>query len=412
MIHRRRFLATGALLLGARALLPARMALAADDVEAATAAVKITAVKTFLLRTQLKHPFGVSISVPLDCTRSTLLVKIETDAGVDGWGETAPIAGTQGAIKDLAGRLIGESPLAYRRLLRRLWGRVFSNALAVGALELALNDVRGKVLGKPVAELFGGRLRERVPAYASAMNYREGVEPEDHFPQEAEALVKEGFKALKMRLGRYPVRRERRVAAQVRQVVGPGVRLMADGNAAYTMQGALAMGDALHELDYSFWEEPLPQDPDYAGYEILRAKLRIPLSGGEVIPDRTTAKRLLERAAFDVINPDISLCGGISEALFIAELAALSQVQCVPHCWGGAILIAGTLHFLSLLPDPHWGRPTDTPLLELDRSENPWRTEITDRTFVVDREGFVTVPTAPGLGIQVDEERVKRYQVG
>ena len=86
--------------------------------------------------------------------------------------------------------------------------------------------------------------------------------------------------------------------------------------------------------------------------------------------------------------------------------------QIVPHCWGGAILIAGTIHLLSLLPDPHWGFPTDTPLLELDRSENPWRTEITDRSFEVDRDGFIAVPTRPGLGIEVDEKRVKKYQVG
>ena len=408
---RRRFLHAGALFATCGGAFSTRL-LAGDPDETARKTVRIRAVKTYLLRAELERPFGVSISVPLDTTRSALLVKIETDAGVDGWGETAPIGGTQGAIESLAGRLIGKDPLAYRSLLRQLWGRAFSEALAVGALDMALNDLRGKLLGKPVAELFGGRLRQRVPAYASAMNYIEGLEPEEQYPREARALAAQGFQALKMRLGRYSVRREALVAAAVRKAVGPEVRLMADGNAAYSMKDAVVMGDALHELDFAFWEEPLPQEPDYAGYEVLRRKLRLPLSGGEVIPDRTSAKRLLDRGAFDVINPDISLCGGIREALFIAELAALSQVQCVPHCWGGAILIAGTLHLLSLLPDPHWGHPTDTPMLELDCSENPWRTEITDRAFQVDSSGFVAVPTKPGLGIVVDEERVKSYQVG
>ncbi|MFP6750046.1 MAG: mandelate racemase/muconate lactonizing enzyme family protein [Pirellulaceae bacterium] len=410
MFNRRRMLQTGAALVAGGSLCLEEMLQAQ---QARANPVKITAVKTYLLKTELKRAFGVSISVPLDKTRSTLLVKIETDAGIVGWGETAPIMGTRGAIVDhLSGRLVGQNPLRYRHLLRQLWGRVFHDALAVGALEMALNDVRGKLLGKPVAELFGGRLRDKVPVYASAMNYLEGAEPEDHYPEEAVALVKQGYQALKMRLGRYSVRRESKIAASVREAVGPGIRLMADGNAAYSIKPALAMGDALHELDFDFWEEPLPQDPDYAAYDVLREKLRIPLAGGEVIPDRTTARRLLDRGAFDIIQPDISLCGGISEVLFIAELAALSQVQIVPHCWGGAILIAGTIHLLSLLPDPHWGFPTDTPLLELDRSENPWRTEITDRAFEVDSDGFIAVPTRPGLGIEVDEKRVKKYQVG
>ena len=410
MIHRRRMLKTGAALVTGGSLclegvLEAQQAWANP--------VKITAVKTYLLKTELKRAFGVSISVPLDKTRGTLLVKIETDAGIVGWGETAPIMGARGAIVDhLAGRLVDQNPLRYRYLLRQLWGRGFHNALAVGALEMALNDVRGKLLGKPVAELFGGRLRDKVPVYASAMNYLEGAEPEDHYPEEAVALVEQGYQALKMRLGRYSVRRESKLAASVREAVGPEIRLMADGNAAYSIKPALAMGEALHELDFDFWEEPLPQDPDYAAYDVLREKLRIPLAGGEVIPNRTTARRLLDRGAFDIIQPDISLCGGISEVLFIAQLAALSQVQIVPHCWGGAILIAGTIHLLSLLPDPHSGFPTDTPLLELDRSENPWRTEITDRSFQVDRDGFIAVPNGPGLGIQVDEKRVKKYQVG
>ena len=410
MIHRRRMLKTGAALVTGGSLCLEGVL---EAQQARANPVKITAVKTYLLKTELKRAFGVSISVPLDKTRGTLLVKIETDAGIVGWGETAPIMGARGAIvAHLAGRLVGQNPLRYRYLLRQLWGRVFHNALAVGALEMALNDVRGKLLGKPVAELFGGRLRDKVPVYASAMNYLEGAEPEDHYPEEAVALVEQGYQALKMRLGRYSVRRESKLAASVREAVGPEIRLMADGNAAYSIKPALAMGDALHELDFDFWEEPLPQDPDYAAYDVLREKLRIPLAGGEVIPDRATARRLLNRGAFDIIQPDISLCGGISEVLFIAELAALSQVQIVPHCWGGAILIAGTIHLLSLLPDPHWGFPIDTPLLELDRSENPWRTEITDRSFQVDRDGFIAVPNGPGLGIEVDEKRVKKYQVG
>lgn len=373
--------------------------------------LKITAVKTYLLRHTLSRAMGVSVSVPLDKIRQTLLVKIETDAGLTGWGETPPIGGARGTIDDHLGpRLTGQNPLEHRRLWQLLWGPNFGNALAVGALDMALLDLRGKALNLPVAELFGGRLRDRVPAYASAMNYLEGMEPEEQFPREAAAMVQQGFRALKMRIGRYPVARETKVAAAVREVVGPDVRLMADANAAYTMGSAVEMGHALHRLGFVAFEEPLPQSPKYAGYEELRRKLPLPLAAGEAVDSRASAKELIDRRVMDIIQPDVSLCGGIGEALFIAETAALSGIQCLPHCWGSDLVIAATVHLLALLPDPHPGFPTDTPMLELDQSENPWRNGLAKEPLPL-RDGHVGVPVKPGLGIEVDEEVVRKYVV-
>jgi D-galactarolactone cycloisomerase len=370
--------------------------------------LKITAVKTFHLKHRLKRPFGASISVPLSAFREALLVKIVTDAGLVGWGETAPISGARGMIDDqLAPRLIGRNPLEYRKLWRDLWGANFGNGLAQGAVETALNDLRGKALGLPVSELFGGRLRDRVPVYVSALNYVEGREIEDEYPAVAAEMVKRGHKAIKMRVGRYPIEREAAVAAKVREAVGPEVRLMADGNGAYTLGNALRMGHALHELKFDFFEEPLPQSPRYAGYEELRQKLPLPLAGGEVIDSRGTAKDLIDRRAMDIIQPDLSLAGGLGEVLFIAEMAALGGIGCIPHCWGGDILIAASAHLLSLLPDPHFGLPTDTTRLELDQSENPWRDGLATKPLEV-KDGFLTVPTKPGLGIEINEDLVRR----
>jgi D-galactarolactone cycloisomerase len=170
------------------------------------------------------------------------------------------------------------------------------------------------------------------------------------------------------------------------------------------------MAAELHKLGFEAFEEPLPQSPNYAGYEELRQKMPLSLAGGEAVDSRANAKNLIDRRAMDIIQPDVSLCGGISEVLFIAELAALSGIRCLPHCWGGAVLIAATTHLVSLLPDPHWGFPTDTPMIELDQSENPWRTEIVAEP-VKFRDGFVEVPTKSGLGIEVDERVIKKYAV-
>ena len=372
---------------------------------------KITNVETFLLKTTLKRPFGVSVSVPLDRTRSTLLIKIETDSGHVGWGETAPVSGARGAIIDqLVPKLIGQNPLEYRKIWRSLWGANFGHALAVGGVDIALQDLRGHLLNLPVAELHGGRFRDRVMAYGSTMNYLEGAEPETLYPQQATELVQAGYRALKMRLGRYPVSREAKVAQAVREAVGPDVRLMVDGNAGYTLGSALKMGEALQDLNFDFFEEPLPQSPKYTGYEELRRKLALPLAGGEGLDSRASAKDLIDRQAVHILQPDISLCGGFSEVLFIAEMAALSGMPCLPHCWGSAILIAATTHLVALLPEPHWGLPTDSPMLEYDLSENPWRTEIVEHPLLVEN-GSVLVPTTPGLGIKVREDVVRQYAI-
>jgi len=374
--------------------------------------LKMTSVTTYLLRHRLTRPFGASVSVPLPSTREVLLVKIETNEGLVGWGETAPISGARGTIDDQLGpRLIGRNPLEYRRLWRDLWGANFGNGLAVGAVETALNDLRGKALNLPIAELFGGRLRERVPVYASAMDYTKGVEIEDHYPAAATKALERGFKAMKMRLGRYSIAREAKVAASVREPVGPDVQLMADGNGAYTMGNALRMAHVLNELKFDFFEEPLPQvSPQYAGYADLREKMPLPLAGGEGLDSRAAAKQLIDCRAFDIIQPDISLCGGLGEVLFISEMARLSSIRCLPHCWGGDILIAATIQLLSLLHEPHWGFPSDTPKMEIDQAESPWRDGLAKERFEI-RDGYMTVPSKPGLGIEVDEDVVKQYAV-
>jgi D-galactarolactone cycloisomerase len=385
-----------------------------NEVREAADAAKLTirSVTTYHLRHQLKRPFGASVSVPLPKTRETLLVKIQTEEGLVGWGETAPINGARATIdKSLAPKLIGRNPLEYRKLWREMWGANFGNPLAVGAVDTALNDLRGKALNVPMSDLFGGRFRDQVPVYVSALNYVESTEIEDEYPRVAKEMVDQGFKAIKMRLGRYSVDREARVVRTIRDVVGPDIKLLADGNGAYTQASSLEMAHVLNDLDFDYLEEPLPQATSrYTGYEELRRKMPLPLAGGEAVESRAAAKSLLDRGCFDIIQPDLSLCGGFAEALFIAELAALSGIQCLPHCWGGDILIAATTHLLSILAEPHWGHPTDTPLLELDKGENPWRDGLAVKPLEV-KDGEIVVPTTPGLGIEIDEKVVRQYAV-
>jgi len=371
--------------------------------------MKISAVETYLL--QHKLPRAIGPSTMLYPYRETLLVKISTDEGLVGWGETAPIGAVQALIKEqFAPALIGQNPLEHRRLWRQLWGPNFGNPLAVAAIDIALHDLRGKALNLSIAELYGGRLRDQVPVYASAMNYTAGLDAEEQYPAEAVALVARGFGALKMRLGGLPVARDLAAATAVRDAVGPSVLLMADGNGAYSLSKAIQVGRGLEALDFYWFEEPLPQ-PDYAAYEILTDKLDIAIAAGEALGSRGAFKAVLMRHAMDIVQPDVSLCGGFAECLFISELARLWGVPSVPHCWGGAVVIAATLQLLALLPDASWARTTETPMLELDTYENPFRDQlVTEPTQV--NAGFVTIPTGPGLGIEIVEEVIEQYRIG
>ena len=222
-------------------------------------------------------------------------------------------------------------------------------------------------------------------------------------------MIAAGHKAIKMRLGRYSVKRESKVVQSVLRAVGPDIKLMADGNGAYTMANALKMAHYLRAYDFEFLEEPMPQrSNNHPGYDVLREKMPLPLAGGEALDSREAAKALIDRRAFDIIQPDASLCGGMGEVVFISELAQLAGVRCYPHCWGADIVIAATVQTLALVPDPHFGLPTDTPFLELDQSENPWREGLAKGQIEV-QDGFVRVPRKPGLGITVDEELVQKY---
>src|SRR4051812_1687587 len=194
--------------------------------------MKITGVKTYLLKHRL--PRAVGCSTLLYAERDALLVKISTDEGLVGWGETAPLGGVRGLIEEqLASVLVGQDPRDHRKLWRQLWGANFGNGLAVGAVDIALHDLRGKALGLSIADMYGGRLRDRVPVYASALNYTEGIDPEKQYPDEARKVKALGYRAIKMRIGRFEPRRDLAVVAAVREAVGPDVKLMADGNGAY-----------------------------------------------------------------------------------------------------------------------------------------------------------------------------------
>ncbi|HND53708.1 MAG TPA: mandelate racemase/muconate lactonizing enzyme family protein, partial [Pirellulaceae bacterium] len=253
------------------------------------------------------------------------------------------------------------------------------------------------------------RQRDKVLGYAAAMNYTEGVAPEEQHPAEAVELKKRGFRAMKIRTGRFGFRRDIGVMDRIRAAVGADVRLLTDGNGAFTLPQAVKFGKELERLDFYCFEEPLPQGLNYAGYDELTRSLDIAVAGGEVLDSRATARDHVVRRSFDIIQPDVSLCGGIAEVLFIAEMARLFGIQAMPHCYAGALVIAATLHVNALLA-PHFQgfEGGDEPMLEFDVYENPFRDEIVARKFEL-KDGYFEVPRGPGLGVEIIEDVVRKY---
>jgi D-galactarolactone cycloisomerase len=168
------------------------------------------------------------------------------------------------------------------------------------------------------------------------------------------------------------------------------------------------MGRQLERLGFLWFEGPLYEWEGYVGYEVLPPELDIAIAGAEVTLSRTQIAEQLERGAFDVIQPDTVICGGIGEALFYANLARLHAVTTVPHTDGGAIGIAAALQLIALLPQATRSPTTDEILLEVGTGENPWRRDTLASGWQL-RNGWVDIPTGPGLGIEVDEAFVRRH---
>lgn len=370
--------------------------------------MKITSIETIQLHQVLSRPAGPA-SV-LNRARSTLLVRMETDDGHVGWGETAPLGGVRDAIeRDYAPLLLGRDPTWVQRSWRTPWLAPFESGLAVAAVDIAIHDLWGKALGVPIHQLYGGALRTRVPAYASGMIYLEGIHPRDRWIPEALDLVEQGFRAIKVRIGRYDPDVELPLLAELREALPDHVRLAVDAWGSYTAPTALRVGRELGAMGFYWYEEPLPQY-GYRGYPELAASLDIALSGGEMLQNRDAFRDLFERRAVDIVQPDVSLCGGIAEMLFIADLAALYGIRTLPHSWNGAVTEAASLQIAALLPEATMMPGSDVPLLEHDTTENIFVGGGLREPFGF-RDGAFDLPTGPGLGIELDEDWLRAHAV-
>lgn len=357
-------------------------------------------------------------------TFDTALVRIETDAGISGVGEAKVSAGSPGdyhgviAIinSEFGPRLVGEDPRCITRIWENLYsgtrghyaiarGHVFpamsrrgASISAISGIDIALWDILGKSLNAPVWQLLGGRKAERIAAYASG-----GWADAAHIGEQLKGYVaRGGFKAVKMRVGVFdgsPVVSAERVIA-ARAALGPGIELMADAHGSFTVSEARQFCHLVRDCNLAWFEEPVSAD-DKRGLAEVRASTHIPIATGESESTRFDFRDLIELRAADILQPDLAICGGITEAMRISALASAANLRLAPHLWAGAPAFAAGLHVAAASNACH--------ILEYSLGANPMIHELVEESFPVEG-GMLTIPDRPGLGITIVDDFVQRHK--
>ena len=306
---------------------------------------------------------------------------------------------------------VGENALEPERVSEKLhqhmfWlGRGGSITHAVSGIDIALWDILGKATGQPVGRLLGGRYRERVRPYASILMDQPGPLT-DHLLR----VHAQGFRAIKMGwgpFGRVSAALDEAIVRAARDAIGPDTLLMVDagGSDAYWGQGykwALRTAHMLAEYDVYWFEEALSPDA-LQDYVKLREHSPVPIAGGEVLTRRQAFQPWLDAGAFDIVQPDVTKVGGISEERRIGWLAQEKGVRFIPHGWNTALGLAADLQLASAF--------AHTDLVEY-LTGSPFIDEVKVGGWSLDAEGYLPIPDGPGLGIEVDEEAVAKYARG
>lgn len=375
--------------------------------------MKIADIKTHLLNHDLDTPFQSSFS-QFDA-RTHCLVEVICEDGTIGWGEClGPALANAAVVKAMRPLLIGRDPLKIEQCWLMLYhqfrdqGQRGLAVTALSGIDIALWDIAGKHFDAPVHALMGGAFRDRVRAYATGGFRRPGTDRVTAMATETAGYVADGFSAVKIKIG-YGAKDDIETIRAVREAIGPDTKLMIDANHGYDAIEAIAVGNAVAELDIDWFEEPVVPE-DLAGYRDVRRGQPIPVAGGETWYTRWTMRDVFVARAVDIIQPDVCGVGGLSEARKIADMAACFGIRLVPHVWGTAVALAASLHYLAILPPVPPRHEERELLLEFDRTENPFRQAVAKEP-IEHLDGVVAVPDGPGLGIEINRDAVAEFQL-
>lgn len=335
------------------------------------------------------------------------LIEVQTDEGITGIGSVyTSQALVNGSLRLLKPFLIDENPLEPERVSEKLhqmtfWnGRGGSVTHTISGIDIALWDILGKVTNQPVARLLGGYYRKAIKPYASLL-FEEPAKMGETLNQ----AIEKGFRAVKLgwgAFGRISLKKDEELVRTVREIVGPDVDIMVDAGGSEQFwpnryKWALETARMLKEYHVIWFEEALPPD-DLENFIKLREHAPVQISTGEVLTRRQSFIPWIERQAVDIIQPDVTKVGGLSEARRIAWMAYDHHVQMVPHGWNTAVGLAADLQLAAAMPVASYVEYiTPSPYIE----------EIMTEPFRIDQDGLLTIPEAPGLGIDLNMDTIE-----
>lgn len=370
--------------------------------------MKITNVEGIILRLPVRQAVA-------DGTQDDLLIRIETDEGIVGYGEvdTSPEVGkaaidaqmSHGTCYGLREILLGMDPFDIEQIWEVMYrktnyyGRLGVVMHVMSGIDMALWDILGKAVRKPIHKLLGGSFCSDVRAYASMLMPDTAEEVQDAVRRYTE----QGFTALKFGYGPLgkDVRKDVALASIAKETAGQEVEVMIDIGHGYNLKMAMQAAKEFEALGIYWMEEPFPPEA-IDDYQRLSDSTSLRIAAGEQDAGRWAFRRLIWDAHLDVIQPDISRVGGISEAKRIAYMAHEANRVCVPHAFRTGILVAACLHLIAAIPNSEF--------LEFSVTESTLRRELLTKPFQV-VQGRVAVPTLPGLGVEINPDTMKKYAV-
>jgi D-galactarolactone cycloisomerase len=367
----------------------------------------IARVEAYPVSCTLPRPVGDGRG--LQAVRQHLLVKITNHDGVTGWGEGgAAVAGTVQVRRTLAPLLVGQDETHIDALHARL-RQVNVGGGLLGAIDIALWDLNGRLQGRPIVAMLGGPRRARVPAYASLHNYSETPDLTGELTELVQSARAAGFGGLKLKIGGREPKEDAGYMRAARAAAGADMDLMADANQTYDLPLAVKVGRLLEELDYRWFEEPLPRhDPD--GYAQLCQVLDIAVAGGEGATSAADIKALCQARAIDISQPDVAGAGGITVARHLPIIAQLWGIMPTWHVWNSALIHVATLHVLAnQSPWRDGAMAPEAPPLETTTMPNPMREMFFTEPLALGSDGAFAVPAGPGLGVTINPDMLARF---
>jgi D-galactarolactone cycloisomerase len=371
--------------------------------------LRIVGVKTHLVHCPIPEEHRVRSGAGYKLARQSAFVEVTTDEGISGFGPCSfgsvslDLRSVASLIESTYGpALVGLDPAR----IEHVWDKLYYGAITrthgprgvgvamLSAIDVALWDIRGKALGRPVYELLGGAVRETQPLYVSSVYWSS---PEEAVRQ-AQAFLDMGFNAFKVKVG-LDLRNDIDCLHAIRDAVGYDVDMLVDANQCYSRHLALQVGRELEKLQVLFFEEPLPTD-DVEGHRFLADKLDVRIATGENMYTRWDFMPFLTAGAIHVVQADASRCGGISELRKIADIASGFHCHAVPHTFSDALSMVANLHVVAAT--------TNAPVMEYDRTWNPLQEELVTNPPAV-HDSVIELPAGPGLGVDIDWDFVAEH---